>query len=186
MTTDLDSFEARLLDDLRAHVSGRTQPVPHASASARRWRRSLTLVGVAAAAAITLAIVLPASRNSPAYAVSDGPNGTIDVQVNSLEDAAGLQADLQRHGVRSQVLYLGNNMKCSPGQYKPAQTAPDSATEFSIGERISVSLDRRDLGPDTTVVISASRIPGGVYAEVGIAAGPVRACDPVPNSDPKP
>lgn len=184
MTTDLDTFEVQLLEDLRAHVSGRTKPGSHNPASSRRWRRPLTLVGVAAAAAITLAIVLPASHNSPAYAVSDGPNGTIDVQINSLEDAAGLQADLQQHGVRSEVLYLGNNMKCSPGRYKPAPAAPDSPTQFSIGEGISVSLDRRDLGPDTTVVIAASRIPNGVYAEVGIAAGPVKACDPIPNNNP--
>ena len=182
MTTDLDTFEAQLLEDLRAHVLGRTHPGPQNPASSRRWRRPLTLVGAASAAAITLAIVFPASHNSPAYAVSDGPNGTIDVQVNSLEDAAGLQAALQQRGVRSQVLYLGSNMKCSPGRYKPAPSVPDSETQFSIGEQITVTLDRRDLGPDTTVVIAASRIPNGVYADVGIAAGPVKACDPIPNN----
>ncbi|MEO5982868.1 MAG: hypothetical protein ABIQ13_11180 [Pedococcus sp.] len=103
----------------------------------------------------------------------------MSVLINRLEDAAGLQAALKRLGVTAQVQYLGYRMQCTPGRYEPASSAPNSRTRFTLGSNgIRVELDRRDVNDGQTVVIAASRIKDGVHGEVGIAAGPVRPCDP--------
>ncbi len=49
-----------------------------------------------------------------------------------------------------------------------------------VGDGFAAQLDRRDLSEGETVVIAASRTPDGVYAEVGIALGPVARCRPIP------
>ena len=92
---NLDTFETQLLEELRAHVTARaTAQESEKLQIHRRRRRNLVLACVAAAAAVAIAIVIP-GRASPAYAVTDGPNGTIDLQVSRLEDAAGLQQTWQ-------------------------------------------------------------------------------------------
>jgi hypothetical protein len=181
MTSQLDTFETELLHELRSTVAARCQerraPRPH---RARRViRRTEVAVGAAAAAAVA-AVVTLSLRATPAYAVDNGPHGTITVQVNRLEDAADLQRALAEHGVKANVTYLGFGMGCSPGRYHPADSAANSATEFQVGEGIKVRLDRRDIARGETVVIAASRIRNGIHGEVGVAKGPVRACDPIP------
>lgn len=54
------------------------------------------------------------------YAVHKGPEGTIEVEVNRLEDASGLQHALAEHGVKANVQHLGFEMKCSPGRCRHA------------------------------------------------------------------
>ncbi|GAA2759074.1 hypothetical protein [Actinopolymorpha rutila] len=184
MNTDLDTFETDLLSELRARVAARSvdQPRSRPTPSRRSWRRTAAGCG-AVAAATAGAFLFPGVVTSPAYAVQNGPGGTVDVQVNRLEDAAGLRRALADHGVRADVLYLGDNLRCSPDRYRRATAVPDSSTRFVVGgEGISVELDRRDVAHGETVVIAASRVPDGVYAEVGIASGPVGGCRPTPLS----
>jgi len=58
-------------------------------------------------------------------------------------------------------------------------------TQFSVGSNgISVVLDRRDVSQGQTVVISASHVGNGVHGEVGIRAGPLAPCLPVPVPSP--
>lgn len=184
MTTDLDSFEAQLLRELRHTVAGRSQSQRSQTLQpGRRARRRIATLSLTAAATVAVAILIPAGHTSPAYAVQNGPNGTIEVQVNKLEDAPELQQALAAHGVKADVQFLGDNMKCQPGRYQDAPSVPDSSTRFTLGQGISIVLDRRDLAHDDTVVIAASRIPNGMYAEVGIAEGPVQPCHPIPLTD---
>lgn len=185
MTSQLDTFEAELLQELRSTVATRSQQhrYPKAHSPRRFIRRTGLAAGVAAAAAVATVVVLPGVLADPAYAVTNGPQGTIEVQVNRLEDAAGLQHALDQHGVKANVQYLGFKKKCTSGRYQDAHSAPDSSTMFSVGsDGITARIDRRDVAHGETVVIAASRIPNGFAAEVGIAKGPVRACHPIPLS----
>lgn len=200
MTTDLDSFESRLLADLRAEVAERAAA---GAAAPRRdgpgaGRRRLAAVLAAAAAVVAAAVAVPALVGpSPAYAVGDGPGGTIEVEIDRLEDAAGLEQALEDEGVAADVQYLGTDLQCQDDRYRYAPSAPGSRTTFEVGTGgLRVVLDRRDVVEGRTVVIAASTTsPGGVdengiedlggaYSEVGIARGPVAPCEPELNDSP--
>lgn len=180
MTNDLDSFETQLLAELRTTVTARSASQQLSQlADVTRRRLGIGAAASAVAAAIVGMIVVPGLFNDPAYAVQDGPSGTVEVEVNRLEDAAGLEQALSKHGVKADVQYLGEGLKCAPGRYRSADSVPDSSTRFTVGtDGISVTLDRRDVDDNKTVVIAASRISDGIYAEVGIADGPVQDCQP--------
>lgn len=186
MTTQLDSFETELLAELRAAVASRAVPdrAPETRRSRRITRRS-GLVAAAVAAAAAVVLILPGTLATPAYAVTEGPHGVVEVKVNSLQDAPGLQRALAEHGIKADVQYLGDNKRCSPGRYRHALSVPHSKTSFSVGrDGITARIDRRDVAHGETVVISASRIPNGVSGSVGIAEGSVSACHPIPVAPP--
>lgn len=186
MTCTPDSFETELLGELRAVVEVRSASTETSARQVRAARpssprRSLRTASVLAAAAATAVVVMvPGFVGSPAFAVQEGPHGTIEVQVERLEDAAGLEAALHELGVRADIQYLGNSMQCTEPRFESGPSAPGSATRFSVGEGIELTLDRRDLEHGATVVIAASRIPHGIHAEVGVALGSVAPCRPVP------
>ncbi len=189
MTRTLDSFETELLDELRAVVAVRAttarerglDPVPVAPVSPRRPRRRFRAAALLTAAAASTAVVtLHGLVGSPAFAVQQRPDGTIEVQVNRLEDAAGLEAALRELGVEADIRYLGRNLQCAAPRFRDGPVAPGSVTRFSVGDGIELTLDRRDVSSGETVVIAASRITDGVHAEMGIAVGPVARCEPVP------
>ena len=182
MTNDLDTFEAQLLGELRSVVASRTKDIPARRPEVPRRRRRAMMAAVSTAAAATaIAFILTGTHAAPAYAVGDGPRGTITVQVNRLEDATGLEKALAEEGVAADVAYLGSQKQCAGNRYTPASPTSGSATRFTIGaDGISMVLDRRDVSSGETVVIAASRIPQGVSGSVGIATGKVRECRPVP------
>ena len=181
MTTDLDSFEAELLGELRTVVSSRSherfasEPLP----VRRRWRRAAA-VAATGVGAVVAATFLPGPTGSTAFAVQEGPSGTIEVQVTRLEDAADLEAALGKYGVKADVKYLGRSQKCAPGRYLTARSGGGRSTSLTLGEQVTVTLDPRDVAHAETLVLAVSRIPNGYYGEFGLADGPVGACDPVP------
>ncbi|SCF37157.1 hypothetical protein [Micromonospora mirobrigensis] len=180
MTGRLDSFETELLAELSSLVTSRAPSAAPAPPVRRpRWQQRMVVLGAGLAASAVAVTVLPGLRPEPAYGVTTGPHGTVHVEVNRLEDASGLEAALERHGVAADVRYLGDDTMCAPDRYRPAPSAPGSTTVFRVATNgISLDIDRRDLEGGNTVVIAASRIPDGVRAQVGIAAGPVRDCRP--------
>ncbi len=196
MRTTLDSFESRLLGDLRAEVSdraaaGKTGRPEHPAPRRTRWRPAAA--SAAAAAVVATVLAVPALLGpSPAYAVGDGPGGTIEVEIDRLEDADGLERALEDRGVRADVQYLGADLRCQDDRYRDAPSAPGSRTRFAVGDGLRVVLDRRDVADGGTVVIAASTTspvgagPGdvetgsGIHGEVGIARGPVAPCEPQP------
>ena len=78
MTTDLDTFEALLLAELRTTVTARAGNQPLLQpASELRLRRRIAAACGGVAAAVAGAFLLPGVLASPAYAVHDGPGGTM-------------------------------------------------------------------------------------------------------------
>ncbi|ABW14432.1 hypothetical protein Franean1_5073 [Parafrankia sp. EAN1pec] len=80
----------------------------------RRRRRALRLgvVGAAAAAvSLTAALVLPGSA-SPAYALSEEPDGTVKVQINEFRQAKQLEADLRAAGINAVVDFVPIGQTC--------------------------------------------------------------------------
>lgn len=200
MNTQLDSFEARLLVELREHVSERTPAdgvVEHpARRSARTW---LALTAACAAVALTAVLVVPGLGSSPAYSVGEGNAGEINVKINRPEDAAGLELALESYGISADITYLPELQTCAPGRYQVVDRAHPGMMA-SIGERqISVTLPPDTVRDGEAFVLTWSVLPmtdeemtqiagssGGLATdgftasvEFDIATGPVAPCEPV-------
>ncbi|MBN6056135.1 hypothetical protein JYK22_29680, partial [Nonomuraea sp. RK-328] len=84
------------------------------------------VLGLAAAAAV--AVPLFVGGGSPAYAVTDNPDGTVRIQINEVRDADKLEADLRAKGMNVVVDYVPQGKKCSPqpraARFLPEEEAP--------------------------------------------------------------
>jgi hypothetical protein len=196
MTTELDTFETRLLAELREHVA--TSPV---SVATRRTTPRWVVGGVAAAAAAIVGVLLvPGLGTTPAYSVQEGNAGEIEVEVNRLEDAAGLEAALAEHGVHADVRYLPWGQECAPGRYTAVDrslsgmsvSSGSSTLEVVLppgavrdGETFVMWVSGREMTPEEMASISADEgheVSQGFHSsvELDVAAGPVGPCEVVP------
>lgn len=93
----------------------RSQAAGYRSASSRRF---VVFAGVAAALVLGLVVVLPTiggeGAQKRAYAVTENADGTITVEIRSIEDADGLEGQLEDAGVPAAVNYLPTGKLCSP------------------------------------------------------------------------
>lgn len=192
MTTELDSFETDLLNQLRALVAARAaEPTPAPRRSRRRWL--LAPIG-AAAAALTALGWLAGIGSEPAYAVTVDGTGEVHVRVHRLDDASGLRKALQAQGITADVQYLAADTECAPGRYVDAAPRPGTFS-FTAGAGYGYSIDlaRGVVHRNETLVIEASRTSptgdpdgdgvadqGGSWVSVGVASGAVTPCVPVP------
>src|SRR4051812_30584331 len=113
----LGGFEERLLAELRDVVTARTAArgtTIAATPAARGRTRRRALAGFAAAAVVGVGVVvLSGSRDTPAYAVSKNPDGSVSLQLREFRDAAGLQRLLRAYGVAVVVDFLPNGKDCA-------------------------------------------------------------------------
>ncbi|MFD1543490.1 hypothetical protein [Nonomuraea guangzhouensis] len=84
--------------------------------------RLLVAAGVAAAAATAPLII---ATGPPAYAVTKGPDGTITVTVNELRDPQGLQKELGEAGIKADVTFLAQRMRCASPRFASVDGAYD-------------------------------------------------------------
>jgi hypothetical protein len=180
-----NNFEERLLRELRSQVV--TPPADRGQRHAF-WRRPrLVLAGglaaVLAAAAIAGVFFLSAGTQA-AYAVTKNADGTVSVEIDSLSDAAGLQAKLQAAGVNAVVEYLPAGKMCKQPWFTPAGAAATGGMHGSEVERTSDGATRFTISGDfpagTTLVVTTQTGPGGLRA-LGIAwaQGDVPPCEVV-------
>ncbi len=176
----MSNFEERLLVELRGLVS--TKP----RSTGQRWGgRRLALAGVVAAgfaAAATAGAFFLSAGAQAAYAVTKNADGSVTVKVDSLTDAAGLQAALENAGVNAVVAYLPAGKMCQQPWFTPAGRTggtesggvgpnPDGTTSFTIGG---------DIPADETLVVTTQTGPGGEQAlGIGWANGTVPPCQVV-------
>lgn len=192
MTTELDSFETALLNQLRDEVATR-QP-----RRARPGRRLAALGVAAAAAAIAGVLIVPGLGTAPAFSVQEGNAGEIRVEINAPEDAAGLERALEEHGIAADITYLPELQTCAPGRYREI-TRKSPGMVIAIGDdHIAVTLPPGTIRAGETFVLTWSAVPmtraelesdlpEGVTSEqgthvsgaFGIARGDVAACIPV-------
>jgi hypothetical protein len=199
MTTELDTFETRLLAELRQHVSdSASSPAPRRTAP--RW---VLGSAAAAAAAIVGVLLVPGLGTTPAYSVQEGNAGEIEVEVNRLEDAAGLEAALAEHSVRADVRYLPWGQECAPGRYTAVDrslsgmsvTSGSSTLRVVLppgavrdGETFVMWVSGREMTPEEMASIGAEEgveVTQGFHSsvEVDVASGPVAPCEVVPAED---
>ncbi|HEY0185962.1 MAG TPA: hypothetical protein VGC67_00600 [Cellulomonas sp.] len=195
----LDTFETRLLAELRTVVDqGRPVApptvVPSADAAptaARRPRRTVWAVGVAAAAVTAGAVlVVPTVLADPAWAVTGTATGEVDITVDRIEDAAGLERALAATGITADVTFVPDGGQCAEGRYTELDA---TGTTLSIGSDHSfrITLPDGTVPADGTLVIAASWLaePDStttdgttttdgfrVWVDVGVTTGPVGAC----------
>lgn len=89
------------------------------------WRRRgprLALGAAMTVAAIAVALIASAGGDNPpaAFAVEPQEGGGVTIKVYSLSDAAGLEAALEKAGIRSQVTWLPAGKICREPHYKPS------------------------------------------------------------------
>jgi len=197
----LDGFETALLQELRTvvqdragaapapgdtrHTAGHSGSAPGAPHRLRRWALP---VGVAAAGAAALAIAQPFGGATPAFAVEQGSDGTVTVEINRLDGPEALEAALAEHGITAAVDYPEEGTMCSPDRYVPAAVVPGSmsaSTGIAPGEAtgesaFSITLDPADYAGRTLVLESTWLDEGSWVVGVGTAEGEVGPCDPVP------
>jgi hypothetical protein len=201
MTTEQherDTYEERLLSELRAYVAERPQTGTPVAVERRHRLPKVALAG-AAAAAVAGGVVIATGGDgaSAAYAVEQQGDGSVTVEIRKLEDAEGLQAKLRDAGVQAVVKYLPIGKTCASGWFTPATGGPghgtvsgssiaggaDSPTTFTI--------DSGMVGPGQTLVITTSTgavaapasggggTPQGQMAAIGmaVAQGAVGQCE---------
>lgn len=182
--TDLDTFEAALLTELRGAVgqaataASQDHRVPARAPHPRHRRRWQVLVGAMAAAALGVALLVPNLGPTPAYAVTGRNNEEVRVKVNRLEGAGGLEQALRERGIRADVTYLPTDKQCAPGRY--SDVGPTGLILSVSADRFEVRIPPNAVGNDDTFVLSAAvmPIPDGaqVIVDFGIAHGPVAPC----------
>jgi hypothetical protein len=115
--------------------------------------------------------------------VTRNADGTVTVEIDSLTDAAGLQARLQEAGVDAVVEYLPAGKACQQPWFTPAgRDAIGGASQSSVGRSSDGATRFTITAPPAgiTMVISTQTGPDGMQAlGIGYAQGDVPPCQVV-------
>jgi hypothetical protein len=187
----VSNFEERLLVELRSVVAA--EPVERGRRGLPRRRLALAggVAAALAAAAIAGAFFFSAGTQA-AYAVTANADGSVTVEIDSLTDAAGLQAKLQAAGVDAVVEYLPLGKMCKQPWFTPAGPAAGGGTQRSdvgrSGDGATSFTISGDRPAGTTLVITTQTGPGNERA-LGIAwakgdVPPCQVVDAPPGSGP--
>jgi hypothetical protein len=202
-------FARRLRAALTAIVAERgaaqvAQVATSATAARPAWRRRGPRLGLAvtavAAIAAAMLIVNAGDGNTPAaFAVDAQPEGMVNVEIRSLEDAEGLEQALDEDGVPASVNYLPAGKACREPRFRTvlsperARTiiqgkkngdGPNGGAPYGPSGPLTFSISRDGVGPNQTLVITASASAEGQGFDSGtqvkVAEGTVVPCEPVP------
>jgi hypothetical protein len=174
----MSNYEDRLLIELQKLVV--TEP------RRNRRGRGFALAGGLAAAGVAVAVgvIVLSAGTQAAYAVTKNADGSVTVEIDSLSDAAGLQAKLQAAGVDAVVEYLPEGKMCKQPWFTPAGSSVGEATQSSaVGRNNDGSTTftiSGDLPAGETLVISTQTGAGNQQAiGIGWAQGAVPPCQVV-------
>ena len=178
----MSNFEERLLVELQKVVTA--EP---AERGRRLPRRRLALAGGLAAllaAGAVAGVLFFSAGTQAAYAVTKNADGSVTVEIDSLSDAAGLQAKLQAAGVDAVVEYLPAGKMCKQPWFTPAGAAAAGGMHESSVGRTRDGANSFTISGDepagSTLVITTQTGPGGAQAlGIGWAQGAVPPCQVV-------
>ncbi|WP_336215978.1 hypothetical protein [Nonomuraea sp. LPB2021202275-12-8] len=170
------SFKDKLLEELRAEaatVSWQARP-------ARRPARQLVaMAGLAAA----VAVAVPLTSETPAFAVVKNPDGTVTVRINEFVRPKDLEKRLREEGVPAVIDYVPYGQTCRQprGQNVPQ---PDRIPLRHAEDSSDFWIDPKDFGSDETLVVQMHSANGDVAksngGSVSVIRGPVAPCELVP------
>jgi hypothetical protein len=181
MNTPDERFEDRLLHELRAIVAANPAPVAGTPVRPRSLRRPIA-VGSAVTGlgvGVTTAAILLTGGAGAAYAVEAHADGSVTVTIKSIADAQGLQSKLNAAGVRALVTYVPEGKSCKQPRYAHP-TKPAGQLQFSVirspSGATTFTVTKGELAPDETLVIEGSLGQSSAALGLGVAKGPVGAC----------
>lgn len=176
----MSNFEERLLVELRNTMMA--EPVERGG-HRRRFVLAGGIAAVALAAAVTAGVVSLSAGTQPAYAVTKSADGSVTVEIDSLTDAAGLQAKLEAVGVKAVVEYLPAGKMCKQPWFTPARAHAGAMQQSSVGYTGDGSISftiSGDRPAGTTLVITTQTGPGrGQALGMAYATGEVPPCEVV-------
>lgn len=159
MNDSPDSFESRLLTRLREHVETTSPATGRAGErfGPRRTRGRLVWTALAVASVATaVVVVVPGIGAEPAYSVQEGNSGEIEVEVNRIEDAEGLEAALADVGVTAEITYVPGGRQCERDGLDGVARA-DRGISLELGsDRFIISLAPGTVRDDETLVVDVS------------------------------
>lgn len=193
MSTNLNGFDERLLNELKRVVAGRAATKSTPVARTRfGWKPRLALAAGAAALGVTGAVVTAVApgqeTTTSAYAVTTEQDGKVRVEIKITRDADGLERKLEKVGIAAEVDYLSGGQRCQHPRYTKAPGTIPLRIDRT-GKRASVVfiVDPADFRGRTLVIeVSGPMTRNGVtdvnaliVAMIDIAVGEVKPCAPV-------
>ncbi|MDF5752865.1 hypothetical protein [Spongiactinospora sp. TRM90649] len=122
------TFKDRLLVELKAEMIEREER-GRRPAVRRRLMWGAGVVGAAASALV--AVPLVSGQGTPAYAVTERPDGSINLTITEFRDADQVERDLAELGVTADITYLPLGKRCDAGRARPI---PGDMTGFAKEE----------------------------------------------------
>lgn len=178
----MSNFEERLLTALKEDIvagSPAIQPVRH-----RRRFVGLAAAVTGVAAATTVVALLYGGATSPAFAVTKGGDGTIEVQINDLTDPDELAAALKASGVNAVVDYLPAGQTCKPGRGESGigdgGKVMSGVASSGTGSKFFISEGMVGKGETLVLAVSGDNSGDGPFAmSIEVVKGAVAPCEPV-------
>jgi hypothetical protein len=192
----MTNFEDQLFNDLMAghgaqlRQPGSSQPGSEAAAGTSPARRRLPAVrrpvwlvtGAAGVAAAATAAVVTLGGAAPAFAVSRGADGTVQVSVSELSGVAGANAALHRMGIPVRVVPVRPGCRPMSSLPHPHLTEhPWVSVGSGIGpgghRKVTVKMSHTGGVPAGSTMLLAFSTQGGTSLGAGgLITGPVPKC----------
>ncbi len=178
----MTTFADQLFDDLM-HEHGaalQSRPGPEAVPSRHRGTRPIWVTtGLATtAAAITGGLVLFGGAATPAYAVTQNPNGTISVSVSQASAIGAANAKIKKLGVRAVVVPVGAGCPSLDSLVVHNQRGGPVSVSARVqdGHVSSVSVSAKGIPAGQILVLAFDGSSGGMVGASGVVAGAAPSC----------
>ncbi|WP_405088523.1 hypothetical protein [Microbispora sp. NBC_01389] len=179
-----DTFEDRLLAELKAEIVAREARTRAPGVRRIPRLRLLAGAGIAVAAATAVAVPLVIGQQTPAYALTRHPDGSISLQINEFRDPDQVERDLAKMGVRTDVTYLPLGKRCADGRApfvagdhtstsKEDLASRDPAVQARIRKEAEKLASARAIRPEHGITIRPRFIEPGQIVMIEINENPV-------------
>ncbi|WP_433219468.1 hypothetical protein [Microtetraspora malaysiensis] len=184
-----DTFEDRLLAELKAEMAVRRQArlAPAARRmTGRRFFAAAGVLGVAAATAVAVPMVI--GSGAPAYALTKHPDGSINLRINELRDPDQVEKDLADMGITADITYLPLGKHCGNFRVTPVKgddfsftpeeiASKDPAVKARMRERLESSISYKAIQMKNGITIHPEYIKPGQVAVIEVEENQVKPTD---------